>query len=289
MNNSRGFVVTGILYSLLILFSIIVFGMLFIASSRQSLFYKLENEIVGEMGSFRKEYRYLKNDFTYSNWISYQDASDIYHTYPLTIMRNSGESNHQFSLEGHQLEVLISNGHAGIRFNGVNSFAESEANGTTASYPTIYLDFSASTCGHTLASFDGLDKSISLDSNCKFVISSNGSTNMTTSEYTYQKGTRVKVVFRFENGVYDMYILGKKYTGTTTSSAAEVISMSRLVIGYHEKNQNQFFQGILYTASFDKNLVSEAQAISLSSTEDNEAYLKNATLVYNYTKYIHTR
>ncbi len=289
MKKNQGFVVTGILYSLLILFSIIIFGMLLVAASRQSLFYKLGNDMVAEMGSSKKEYRYFKEDLTYSDWKTYRDVSDIYHTYPLTAMPNMGESNHLMYLTGTNLEMLISNGHAGVRFNGSTSYAKNQVDILSAAYPTIYLDFSASVCDRTIASLDHLDKSIALDADCKIVVSSNGSASSTTSSYVYPKGTRVQLILLFQDGKYDTFVQGQKYAGTTTTNHAEALTMQHLALGYHEKDENKFFQGILYALAFDQTAITEAQALTLNTTFDHEAYLNNATISYNYRNYLHTR
>lgn len=284
MKNNRGFAISSILYTLLLIAGLFLVAILASSSFRLKLLSSklaaVKNEVSGEKA---RQYRYITENGNWSEWIDYNNKTEIDYYFPISSIPNFGSKNSIYNLTADNVYLSIVDGVASVQFNGTNAKANRTSSYSSTVYPnTIYIEEKGATASSYLFSL-GANHQISFDSSNRFYIRNIISSFSTTSVGTYNNISINRFVLTLNKGtgVYNIYengLLIDKLSATDT----EIMSFTDLSMGYNKVSSNGYFTGNIYKAVFSSMLIEPATAVNLSKYSDTSKMFKgtNSEVIY---------
>lgn len=307
MFNKKGMAVSGIIYSAVILFISILFGILLLLINRRSLFKSLYDSTVSMLENNYTEYRVIAKDgycdqegsgydsvecgeFEYEYTLYSEKTTLTFDEFGLSKINNQGMLTSEFDLELTNATVKINEGIGSLIFDdtttliSVNNSTEdySITEEDDFGYNSIYIELILSSCSSDIIKFDD-NNTLSLSGNSTIcdTITLNDGTNTTVGinlDYTLNDTLKLMLIYNEDVETYDIIANGVKLD---TSSAK-----------YPQLNFREFtisnFTGKLNDLRFSSNIITEYEAINITNDNYELKYKLNklnTELIYTVIEY----
>lgn len=307
MFNKKGMAISGIIYSAVLLFISILFGILLLLINRRNLFKSLYDNTVSMLESSYTEYRVIAKDgFCDQEGTGYDSVTCGAFDYEFTLyseknlineeefslskINNQGLKASLYDLEITNGTAIIEEGIASLIFDSsttlvsVNNLDTDEEIDEDFGYNTIYMEIILNTCGSDIMTF-GENNTISFSGNSTICdsITLKNNTNTTTGinlDYTLGDTLKLMLIYNEESSTYDIIVNGVKLENTITNDGYELLNFEEFSITN--------FNGKLNDLRFSSNIITEYEAINITNDKYELKYKLNklnTELIYTLIEY----